>query len=270
MKLKVTDWKHAWFESHISDRFFQEMSKLEKGAVQGLDMTAQWMEQIMIEVGLLAQAMIRLEHDGAPEPQIKLAYDKALRLAALAMHLITALDGADRAQLRSASIVRSEPAEWVAPRSPLAPAGAPPAAAAPPAALPPAALPVRTAAPAIAAAPAAAPLPARQPAATALNQGARLAQMPAHERQGAAHAERPAPEPAPAPAPDGLQFASLLEVSGRNTPRSESHLRQTIVSLYQQGLSRAEIEMVTGEPRHVVEAVLNHARNQPKAGTQAP
>jgi len=53
-----------------------------------------------------------------------------------------------------------------------------------------------------------------------------------------------------------------VQVSGRNPPRTESALRQTIVSLSEQGLSRAEIEMVIGEPRHVIEAVLNHARTQ--------
>jgi hypothetical protein len=266
MKLKVQDWRQAWFESHISDRFFQEMSKVEKGAVQGLDMTAQWMEQIMIEVGLLAQAMIRLEHDGAPEPQIKLAYEKALRLAALSMHLITALDGADRAQLRSPSIVRNEPTDWAAPRSPLPPAAVP--------AVPALAAPAVATAPRAPASPAAA---AAAPAQRALVQGPTAMRPPVpvqvRERKPAASRDAAPAAPPAAPAgesgpPDAPLFSSLLQVSGRNVARSESQVRQTIVSLWQQGLSRAEIEVVTGEPRHVVEAVLNHARSQAQAGAQ--
>jgi len=61
-------------------------------------------------------------------------------------------------------------------------------------------------------------------------------------------------------------FSSLLQISGRNAPRSESYVHQTILSLSEQGLSRAEIEMVTGEPRHIIEAVLNHHRTQQQAG----
>ena len=45
-------------------------------------------------------------------------------------------------------------------------------------------------------------------------------------------------------------------------------MRETIISLGKQGLSRAEIEMVTGEPRHIIEAVLNHARMQQQAARQ--
>jgi hypothetical protein len=37
-------------------------------------------------------------------------------------------------------------------------------------------------------------------------------------------------------------------------------MRETILSLSGQGLSRAEIEVVTGEPRHIIEAVLDHDR----------
>jgi hypothetical protein len=275
MKLKVTDWKQAWFESHISERFFQEMSRLEKGAVQGLESTAQWMEQIMIEVGLLAQAMIRLEQDGAPEPQIRQAYDKAMRLSSLALHLITALDGADREQLRSASIVRGDrhdaPAYASAPvATPMSVAGtAKPAQAAAPAAAP---------RPAPAAAPPAAPaVPPTMPSTVrpTVPPTVRPAAAPAGPwrspvpiRPSVAPGERPPSGPsaadvaAPPGAPSPL-IATLLQVSGRNVPRSESALRQTIVSLSQQGLSRAEIEAVTGEPRHIIEAVLNHARSQP-------
>ncbi|HKJ00603.1 MAG TPA: hypothetical protein VKB51_19190 [bacterium] len=257
MKLKVTDWRQAWFESHISDRFFQEMSRVEKGTVHGLEHTAQWMEQIMIEVGVLAQAMLRLEQDGAPEPQIKLAYEKALRLAALSLHLITALDNTDRAQLHSASIVRSEPAEWTPSRQVLAAAQATPPAAPVPQTV----------------AAQAAPTPGGPPPHPFTHGTAALRPPigPAREREPAAPAASPQPAEPVAPAdaaPDAPLFTSLLQVSGSNAPRSENQMRETIVSLSLQGLSRAEIEMVTGEPRHVVEAVLNHARDQARAAAQ--
>jgi hypothetical protein len=273
MKLKVTDWKQAWFESHISDRFFQEMSKLEKGSVQGLETTAQWMEQIMIEVGLLAQAMIRLEQAGAPEPQIRLAYDKSMRVAALALHLITALDGTDREQIRSASIVRNDHGERASGRSTPAQPPVPPQRAVPPPAAIAAAPQAAPAAPAAApAAAGSAPVnPALQPL---LNRGSAF-RPPLPAPRG----ERNAPSPranTPHPTEAGIEgvgadvplFSSLVQVSGRNAARGESQARQTILSLSQQGLSRAEIEMVTGEPRHVIEAVLNHDRSQKQAGAQ--
>ena len=271
MKLKVTDWKHAWFESHISDRFFQEMSKLDHGAIHGLETSAQWMEQIMIEVGLLAQAMIRLEQSGAPEPQIRQAYEKSMRLAALAMQLITALDGADREQLRSAALVRGEHG------------GAAPSQAALPAPLPAFPTPPQLAAPAPAPAasaaggnPALAGHPVGQAGGTsaaiaALTRGAQGVRPPppaprAERKTAAVATESAAPAPAPAVNSNAPVFSSLLQISGRNAPRSESYVHQTILSLSEQGLSRAEIEMVTGEPRHIIEAVLNHHRTQQQAG----
>ena len=84
MKLKIQDWKSAWFDAHINDRFFQEMSRVEKGMVNDLNTSAHWMEQVMIDVGQLAQAMIRLEKADTPEPHIRQAMEKSLRLAALA------------------------------------------------------------------------------------------------------------------------------------------------------------------------------------------
>jgi hypothetical protein len=190
--------------------------------------------------------MIRLEHDGAPEPQIRQAYEKALRLAALALHLITALDGADRQQIRSASIVRSEGQPYRAPAA--APPAAPPALPTPPAA-----------------APRPAPAGAAQPPAMAAPGLLMRGPVPMPKATAAPRADAPSAAPEAAESGTGSPlFSSLLQVAGR-TARSESALHQTIVSLSQQGLSRAEIEMVTGEPRHVIEAVLNHARTRPQA-----
>ena len=67
-------------------------------------------------------------------------------------------------------------------------------------------------------------------------------------------------DPSAEVAPPTPIIGSLLEISGRKSIQSESTIRETIRSLSQQGLSRAEIEMVTGEPRHIVEAVLDHER----------
>lgn len=272
MKLKVTDWKHAWFESHISERFFQEMSRLEKGPVQGLDTSAQWMEQVMIDVGALAQAMIRLEHEGPTETQLRQACDKAMRLAALSLHLITALDVANGGTHRAATAGRSNGMDWAAGR---AGPGAPPA---PPRAQEPEATPaVDRPEPPRAPPAAAGPVPtttaqllarnaAQRPAPEAPDAGSEAGREVARSVLAPADAAAVEASAAAAKPPlDGSLFASLLQVSGRQGPQSESHLRQTILSLAQQGLSRAEIEMVTGEPRHIVEAVLNHGREQQAA-----
>jgi hypothetical protein len=269
MKLKATDWKQPWFESHISERFFQEMARLEKGTTLGLQTSGEWAQQVMIDVGALAQTMMRLESDGVPEPQIRQAGEKALRLAALALHLVTALDGADREQLRSSTLVRTERGEWVGGRPPL-------------------------------------PLPHSGEGAAPLAPGSSTsAHTPAPEFAPLAHAaalhpgvlrpgvlnsnalrpgmQQPTPPPGEADAPGGASpetdvgtahpaaalVSSLLEVAGRPPMGGESRMRHTIVSLAQQGLSRAEIEMVTGEPRHVIEAVLNHERAAIQAGGQA-
>ena len=262
MRLRTTDWKHAWFESHISDRFFQEMSKLERGAVQDLETSAQWMEQIMIEVGTLAQAMIRLEQNDTREPPLRVAYEKSLRLAALALHLITALDGADRGQLRAAGMARTE-----RPGADFTPPRAMPAAPLQPPQAPPMAEPVRPQPQVTAGANPLTPrssVPWRPPLASARAES--RAEPPQSAPDRAETFDDPVPANAPAPNPG--MFANLLQVSGRPQVRSESAAHQTIVALDQQGLSRAEIEAVTGEPRHIIEAVLNNARAKAGSGTR--
>ncbi len=259
MKLKVPDWKQAWFENHISDRFFQEMGKLEKGTTKGLESTAQWTEQVMIDVGQLAQAMIRLESESAGEPQVRHAFDKALRLAALSLHLMTALSGMQRSDLRAGGPAAGSgyaPGPAAGPQPILPRPTAPPAADATPAVqgapsapgpqppfLPPFLRPQPVSAP---------EPPAEAPAPTALPAQAAADGMP----------EAPAQ-------PDAPLFSEMLQVSGQASNRSESHAHQTILSLSSQGLSRAEIEMVTGEPRHVIEAVLNHSRSKQPPSAQS-
>ena len=96
MKLKSPDWKKSWFENHISERFFQEVTRLEHGTVNRLETSAQWMEQMTIELGQLAQSMIQLESGGSSSPQVRQAFEKSLRLSALALHLMVTLDGVGR------------------------------------------------------------------------------------------------------------------------------------------------------------------------------
>ncbi len=59
----------------------------------------------------------------------------------------------------------------------------------------------------------------------------------------------------------------MLSSSGDSEAR-KSRMHDTILSLSRQGLSRAEIEAVTGEPRHVIEAVIDNSR--PRRAAASP
>ncbi len=95
MKLLTPPWKTAWYDDQISERFFQEMSRLEKGPVRELGTSAQWMNQLVIELGQLAQTVNQLEKPAPHATQIRLAYERSLKITALAAHLTTTLDRAD-------------------------------------------------------------------------------------------------------------------------------------------------------------------------------
>ena len=95
MKLLTPPWKTAWYDDHLSERFFKEMSKVEKAIEGELQSTAEWMEQLMIEFGQLAQSMIQLEKSNPPATQIRLAYEKALKVSAMASHLAGSLKRSD-------------------------------------------------------------------------------------------------------------------------------------------------------------------------------
>ncbi|MCZ6558829.1 MAG: hypothetical protein O7A69_13810 [SAR324 cluster bacterium] len=97
MKLLSPPWKTAWYDDQISDRFFQEMSRTESGATKGMDNSAQWMNQLVIELGQLDQHMTQLESDQANASQVRLAFERSLKLATMAAHLAAALDRADPA-----------------------------------------------------------------------------------------------------------------------------------------------------------------------------
>jgi hypothetical protein len=94
MKLPHSPWKQAWHDDQVSEKFIQELAKLEKGAVKDLDSSARWMEQLVIELGQLAQNMIQLEQNPPHPPQLLQAFDRSVKLAALATHLAGALQQA--------------------------------------------------------------------------------------------------------------------------------------------------------------------------------
>jgi hypothetical protein len=173
MKLPHCPWKQAWHDGQISERFIQELAKLEKGPVKELDSSARWMEQLVVELGQLAQNMIQLEQEEPHAPQLVLALDRSVKLAALATHLAGALNQAHSGRA-------PEGREAGRPHS-------------------------------------------MAQAVEAATQQAQAAGMPARE------------------------------------PRSTqgyAPMRRTIHSLADRGVSISEIEVITGHPRHVIEAIL--------------
>lgn len=178
MKLLTPPWKTAWYDDGISERFFQEMSRLEKSTVKEMETSAQWLNQLMVELGQLAQHLGQLEQGQSKGTQITLAHERALKLTAVAAHLTAALDRAD-------------------PERPHTPVGAQPG---------------------------------------------RLQQVMRREISNA-HAGMEGPSPAPVSEGDSL------------TPLIP--LRQTVTGLSRRGLSVAEIEVITGQSRTQIEAVLN-------------
>lgn len=116
MKLLTPPWKTAWYDDQISDRFFHEMSRLEKGSMQELQSSAQWMNQIMIEVGQLAQNMTQLENNAPHASQVRLAFERTLRLSTLTAHLAAALDRADPERRHTPVPAQAVHAAFAAPR----------------------------------------------------------------------------------------------------------------------------------------------------------
>lgn len=130
MKLLTPPWKTAWYDDQISDRFFHEMGRTENGEVRDMDSSARWMNQIVIVVGQLAQNMDQLEKDAPHPAQIRLAFEKALKVSTLAAHLTAALDRADPDRRHTPMAARSVQSVAAAPRE-IAGAHAAPERAAP-------------------------------------------------------------------------------------------------------------------------------------------
>jgi len=175
MKLPHCPWKQAWHDDQVSEKFIQELAKLEKTQVKELDSSARWMEQLVVELGQLAQNMIQLEQDNPHAPQMTLAFDRSVKLAALATHLAGALH-----QARASA---AKPGEaWDASRP---------------------------------------------------HTMAQAVEAAAHQTQAGNF-----------PAQDHAHLSG-------NAP-----MRRTIHSLADRGVSISEIEVITGHPRHVIEAIL--------------
>ena len=177
MKLPHSPWKQAWHDDQVSERFIQELAKLEKGAVKDMDSSARWMEQLVVELGQLAQNMLQLEQDDPHAPQLMQAFDRSVKLAALATHLAGALYQAHARATRP-----GEGREGARP-------------------------------------------PSMAKAVESATQQAQAAGM-------------------------GTQEPSGPHLSGY------APMRRTIHSLADRGVSISEIEVITGHPRHVIEAIL--------------
>ena len=239
MKLRTPAWKSAWYEEGLSERFAQEMSRLEKSVVKEIETSAQWVEQLVIELGMLAQNMIHLEGEAHRDSQIRLAFEKALKVSALSAHLMGALDQAvDRgpAVLRYAGDGTGDRLAGG-----IAMDGGPAFATAPPA---------QAAAAAAAQQPAPTGGGSVGPAAPALRSNA-AAQI-GIKRQAQPRDVHTAPRPVPTTA----IVSPIMDISQPMVQPSGNPMREMILSLSRRGLSRSEIEVITEQPRHVIEAVL--------------
>jgi hypothetical protein len=246
MKLRTPAWKTAWYEDGLSERFAQEMTRIERTVVKEIETSAQWVEQLVIELGMLAQNMIHLEGESRRDSQIRLAFEKALKVSALAAHLMGALD---QAVDRGPSLLRysnEETAERPSSLgSPAEPQAAPKSALAAPAPAPhgPAAALPAAAAPANG-------FNGQQPSLMRPNAVAQIG-----IKRQAAQREAP-PTPGRPPATATPFMSPLMDMSQPMIAPSGNPMREMIISLSRRGLSRSEIEVITEQPRHVIEAVL--------------
>lgn len=184
MRLLTPPWKTAWYDDRLSDKFFQEMTRQEKNSLAEIETSAQWMEQLVIEFGQLAQNMIQLEKPSPQTSQIRQAFEKALKLSALTAHLTSALDRAD-------------------PDKQNTPVG---------------------------------------------NKQERL--------QAGQQPLRAAPQPALQVKP-GMPGAPAGGIGKSNGAPATAPPRETILGLSRKGLSIAEIEIITGQPRNAIENLLS-------------
>lgn len=256
-------WRTAWYEDGLSERFIQEMSRLEKSAIRDLSTSAKWVEQLVIELGQLTQNMIHLEGEMPRPHQLKLAFERALKLAALSAHLMAALD---QAMDHGPAVLRYVEHRAGAPQPPAVPPHlnpSPPTAALGGLAD---ARPVEPVpgAPAAAHAPSAAALaadpPGNGPAPPSLPAMRSSAQTQVGLMRQAHPAARPAhtagsDEPRPSATPQPM-FSNLMDISEPLVEPSASPMREMILALSRRGLSRSEIEVITEQPRHIIEAVL--------------
>ncbi len=115
MKMPTPPWKTAWYDDHVGDRFFREMSRVESHTAKGIETSDQWLTLLTIELGQLAQNLSHLDREIPHPSQIRMAFEKATKLASLAAQLAGALDRVDPARAHSpaaaqTAVRREEPA----------------------------------------------------------------------------------------------------------------------------------------------------------------
>jgi hypothetical protein len=259
MRLTPPAWRTAWYEEGLSERFAQEMSRLEKSALQDLDTSAEWVEQLVIELGQLTQNMIHLEGELPRPNQLKLAFERALKLAALSAHLMAALD---QAIDHGPAVLRySERGSDRSPPPPVPPRLNPTPSAQVQAGVPDPRSGQDSAALAALQSPTSPghSLPQQSIPANAPGMRASTHAQVGVMRQAQA-GTRPAPaaaEPRQSAMPQPL-VSNLMEMSEPMIEGSPSPMREMILALSRRGLSRSEIEVITEQPRHIIEAVLQH------------
>ena len=235
MKLHMPAWRTAWYEDGLGERFAQEMARLDKTVVRNLDTTSQWVEELLIELGQLTQNMIQLEGEVSRPNQVRLAFERALKLTGLAAHLMVVLDRAlDHAPAQARFTAEAGHAwDGQMPSAPETPRLNP--------------RPAAPAAPPTAAAPA-----APTPTALRVSPQAQVGLM----RQSAQPATAES-DPTAARRGTPALLTPLMDVSEPLLPDSPSPMREMILALSRRGLSRSEIEVITEQPRHIIEAVLS-------------
>ncbi|HEX7927397.1 MAG TPA: hypothetical protein VF678_07390 [bacterium] len=249
MKLRTPSWKTAWYEEGLSERFAQEMTRIERTVVKDIETSAQWVEQLVIELGMLAQNMIHLEGEARRDSQIRLAFEKALKVSALSAHLMGALD---QAVDRGPSLLRygqEEETDRIATNGMAAePPTHAPVSAPKPAAPQPAAT-MHTPVPAAPATP--------QPGAMRTNAAAQIGiKRQAAQKETPVVPGRPLATQSSTANEGPLVMSPLMDVSDASLSPNGNPMREMILSLSRRGLSRSEIEVITEQPRHVIEAVL--------------
>jgi len=250
MRLIPPVWRTAWYEEGLSERFVQEMTRLEKSVVKELGTSAEWVEQLVIELGQLTQNMIHLEGELPRPHQLKLALERALKLAALSAHLMAALD---RAVDHGPSVLRySEEGES---RSLGTATGELSIASHPTPALNPQPMAsVRTGEPTPALQPAA--QNSQPPATSPVLRASPQVQVGLKRQSGAE--PRAVMASAREPQKPSPLMSNLMDISQPMIEDSASPIREMILALSRRGLSRSEIEVITEQPRHIIEAVLQH------------
>jgi hypothetical protein len=270
MRLIPPVWRTAWYEEGLSERFVQEMTRLEKSTVKELGTSAEWVEQLIIELGQLTQNMIHLEGELPRPHQLKLALERALKLAALSAHLMAALDHAldhgpsvlrysEGAETRSRSQGPAETRDggtagaYASEQTPAAWTGTEHSGLAIPTHggnghMPAQSAPVTQTQAAGSAAP---PSPAGPGLRASPQVQVGLKRQASPEIRTPTQSPREGGKPAPF-------VNNLIELSQPMIDGGASPAREMILALSRRGLSRSEIEVITEQPRHIIEAVLQH------------